>query len=225
VVNFLASASEALTNPLVNLWVSFVQLLPNLIAAIIILIIGYVIAYIIGHALKVILWKLGIDKQIEKAKMSKAMGRIRLSAILGEITKWYIFIIFLQSAVDLVNLGTLSILLQELVMWLPNVIAAALVIIFGLFIAHYVTLKIREHTDVKGGRTLTGILNVVIIFIVTVIALEQIGINVGILTNTFLILFSGLALGIAIAIGLSFGLGTQKNATRALDKIKKKWLH
>lgn len=222
--DFLMTTSEALTNPLVSLWVSFVELLPNLIAAIVILIIGYVVAYIIGHALKVLLWKLGLDKQIEQAKLSKAMGKLRLSSILGEITKWYIFLVFMQSAIDLVNLGTLSLLLQEFVMWVPNVIAAALVIIFGLYIAHFVAMKVREHTDVKGGRTLTGILNAVIIFIVVVIALEQIGINVSILTNTFLILLGGLALGIAIAIGLSFGLGTQKDAGKALEKIKK-WIH
>jgi len=224
VVDFLVSASEALTNPLVNLWISFVNILPNLIAAIIILIIGYVVAYILGHAVKVLLFKLGLDNQIEKARISKALGRIKLSALLGEITKWYIFIIFLQSAIDLVNLGTLSILLQEFVMWLPNVIAAALIIIFGLFLAHFVTLKIREHTDVKGGKTLTGILNIVITFIVVVIALEQIGINVSILSNMFLILLGGLALGAAIAIGLSFGLGMQKDSGKALEKMKK-WFH
>ncbi|MDP2908217.1 MAG: hypothetical protein Q8N77_00250 [Nanoarchaeota archaeon] len=224
VVDFLTTTSEALTNPLVSLWVSFVELLPNLIAAIVILIIGYVVAYIIGHALKVMLWKLGLDKQIDQAKLSKAMGKLRLSSILGEITKWYIFLVFLQSAIDLVNLGTLSLLLQEFVMWIPNVIAAALVIIFGLYVAHFITLKVREHTDVRGGRTLTGILNTVIIFIVIVIAMEQIGINVSILTNTFLILLGGLALGAAIAIGISFGLGTQKDAGRALEKIKK-WIH
>lgn len=223
-VDFLVSASEALTNPLVNLWISFVNILPNLIAAIIILIIGYVVAYILGHAVKVLLFKLGLDNQIEKARISKALGRIKLSALLGEITKWYIFIIFLQSAIDLVNLGTLSILLQEFVMWLPNVIAAALIIIFGLFLAHFVTLKIREHTDVKGGKTLTGILNIVITFIVVVIALEQIGINVSILSNMFLILLGGLALGAAIAIGLSFGLGMQKDSGKALEKMKK-WFH
>ncbi len=223
-VDFLMTTSEALTNPLVNLWISFVDLLPNLIAAIVILIVGYVVAYIIGHAIKVILWKLGLDKQIDKAQLSKAIGRLRLSSILGEITKWYIFIVFLQSAVDIVNLGTLSILLQELVLWLPNVIAAVLVIVFGLYFAHFVTLTVREHTDVKGGKTITGILNAVMVFMVTVIALEQIGVNVSILSNTFLIMLGGLSLGAAIAIGLSFGLGTQKDAGKALDKMKK-WVH
>jgi len=224
VASFLTTTSEALTNPLVSLWISFVQLLPNLVAAIIILIVGYVVAYILGHAVKVLLWKLGLDKQVEKAKVSKAVGKLRLSSIFGEITKWYIFIIFLQSAVDIVNLGTLSLLLQEFVMWLPDVIAAILVIIFGLYLAHFLTIKVREHTDVKGGKTITGIFNGVIIFIVVTIALEQIGINVALLTNTFLILLAALALGSALAIGLSFGLGTQRSAPKALSKIKK-WIH
>ena len=219
-VSFLMSTTEALTNPLISLWDSFVELLPKLIAAIVILIIGYVVAYIIGHAIKVLLYKLGLDKQIE-SKVSKSLGKMKLSLILGEVTKWYIFIMFLQSAIDLVNLGTLSILLQEFVIWLPNVIAAALVIIFGLYLAHFITTKVREHTDVSGGRTLTAVLNIVITFIVVVIALQQIGVNVSILSNTFLILLGGLALGSAIALGLSFGLGTQKDAGKALDKVSK----
>ncbi len=223
-MNFLTTTSDALTYPLKNLWVSFVDLVPNLIAAIIILIIGYVVAYILGHALRVILWKVGIDKQIEKAKLSKTMGHLRLSAIFGEITKWYVFVIFLQSAIEIVNLGTLSILLQEFVLWIPKVIASALVIIFGLYMAHFIRLKLKEHTDIQGGKTLIGILNAVIIFIVVIIALEQVGINVAILRYTFLILLGSIALGAALAIGLSFGLGTQKNANRALAKIKK-WLH
>jgi len=57
-----------------------------------------------------------------------------------------------------------------------------------------------------------------------VIALEQIGINVSILSNMFLILLGGLALGAAIAIGLSFGLGMQKDSGKALEKMKK-WFH
>jgi hypothetical protein len=40
----------------------------------------------------------------------------------------------------------------------------------------------------------------------------------------FLILLGGLALGSAIAIGLSFGLGTQRDSGKALEKIMK-WFH
>lgn len=218
---FLTDAGISLTDPIVSLWQGLVNLLPGLIIAILILIIGYVIAYVIGHGVRLLLVKVGLEKQIEKAKMTKAVGNIKLSAVFGEITKWYIFLIFLSAAVDVVELGTLSSILRQFVLWVPNVIAGALVLIFGLFVAHYVSLKIKQHAEMAGTKMLSSIIYFVIVVIVLLIALEQIGINVSILTNTFLIIIAALGLGFALAIGLSFGLGTKQEAGKALNKIKR----
>jgi hypothetical protein len=212
---------EAIANPLINLWDSFVGLLPGLIAAIIIIAIGYVVAYVIGHAIRILLQKMGLDKQLAKAKLTQAVGSIRISALLGEITKWYIFIIFLQSGVDLLRLGTLSLLLADFVAWLPNVIAAILVVVFGLIIAHFVAMKIREHTEIKGVKITSNATKILILFIAVLIALEQIGIDISILSNAFLIILTGFVFGVALAIGLSFGLGTKGNAMKAWNKIRK----
>ena len=92
---FIESTNIALTDPLVMLWRSFVNLLPGLIAALLLLLIGYVIAFFLGHALKVILDKLGLDRWIAKARLTKAIGNVHISSIFGEITKWYVFVIFL----------------------------------------------------------------------------------------------------------------------------------
>jgi hypothetical protein len=218
---FLSNTGMSLTDPIVSLWQGLVNLLPGLIIAILILIIGYVVAYVIGHAVRLLLMKVGLEKQVEKAKLTKAIGNIRLSSVFGEITKWYIFLIFLSAAVDIVELGTLSMILRQLVLWIPNVIAGALILIFGLFIAHYVSMKIKQHAEMSGAKTLSNVTYAVIVVIVTLIALEQIGINVSILTNTFLIIVASLGLGFALAVGLSFGLGSKQEAGKALAKIKK----
>lgn len=209
--------AENLLNPLINLWNSFVNILPGLVAAIIILIIGYLIAFIIGHAIKLVLQKLGLDNKLAKAKVSKAIGYTHMSAVIGEIIKWYIFVIFIQAAVDVLQLGALSIILNQFAMWLPNVIAAVIVVLFGLIFAHYVAIKIEEHSKVKGIGTLAKGLKIVIIFIVIVIALEQIGVDVSILKNGFLLLIAG----IALAIGLAFGHGGKKHADEAMKKLKR----
>ncbi len=218
---FLQNTGMSLTDPIVSLWQGLVNLLPGLIVAILIVLIGYVVAYVLGHGVRLLLIKVGLERQIEKAKLTKAVGNIKLSSVFGEITKWYIFLIFLSTAVDVVELGTLSLILRQFVLWVPNIIAGALVLIFGLFVAHYVSMKIRQHAEMAGAKTLAGIAYVVIIVIVTLIALEQIGINVSILTNTFLIIVASLGLGFALAIGLSFGLGTKHEAGKALNKIKR----
>jgi len=209
--------AENLLNPLINLWNSFVNILPGLIAAIIILIIGYLVAFIIGHAIKLVLQKLGLDKKLSEAKVSKSIGYTHMSAVIGEIVKWYIFVIFIQAAVDVLSLGALSMILNEFAMWLPNVIAAVIVVLFGLIFAHYVALKIEEHSKVRGIKTFAKGLKAVMIFIVAVIALEQIGVDVSILKNGFLLLVAG----VALAIGLAFGHGAKKHAEEAMKGIKR----
>ncbi len=218
---FLKDTGMSLTDPIVSLWQGLVNLLPGLIIAILILIIGYVVAYVVGHGVRLLLVKIGFERQVEKAKMTKAIGNIRISAVLGELTKWYIFLIFMSTAVEVVELGTLSTILRQFVLWVPNLIASALILIFGLFVAHYISIKIKQHSNMVGAKTLSTISYIVITIVVTLIGLEQIGINVAILTNTFLIVVAALGLGFALAIGLSFGLGTKQEAGKALNKIKK----
>ncbi len=220
-LEFLKDTGISLTDPVVSLWQGLVNLLPGLIIAILILIIGYVIAYVIGHGVRLLLVKAGLEKHIEKAKMTRAVGNIKISAVLGEITKWYIFLIFLSSAADVVELGTLSSILRQFVLWVPNIIAGALILIFGLFVAHYVSLKIRQHAEMAGAKTISSVVYFVIVVIIMLIALEQIGINVSILTNAFLIIVASLGLGFALAVGLSFGLGTKQEAGKVLSKIKR----
>ena len=216
-----AEFGVSMLTPLEQLWISAVELVPGLIGALILIIIGFFIAWILGHAVKVLLEKLKLDERAKKAKIIKAAGHIHLPAVFGEITKWYVFIIFLQAAVDLLHLGTLSDLLTLFVLWLPNVIAAVLVILFGLIVAHYVEIVIKEHTKMKGIGLLTSLIKAVIIIIILVVALSQIGIDVSIIENTFLILIGGLSLGIALAIGLGFGLANKGGSKEWFKNLKK----
>lgn len=217
----MAYFAEELLNPLVNLWNGFVIIFPGIVAAIVILLIGYLIALIIGHVVKVLLSKAGLDRILLKVDLPKAIGKFKLSSLLGVLAKWYIFIIFIQAAVDAVNLGALSIILNRFVLWLPQLIVAILAVFAGLFVAHYVSHIVEAHTAMKGTKFMSSLLKVVIIFIAVVIALQQIGIEVSILENAFLILLASLGLGVAVAVGLAFGLGLRGRAASYMDKLKK----
>jgi len=214
----------AVIDPLYTLWLSFKNILPGLVAAIIVLIIGYFIALIIGHVVRIILEKVGIDSKLRKARLTKLLGHTHLPNIFGEITKWYIFIIFLQVAVDLLALGTLTILLQKFVLWLPNVIAAILIFLFGLAIANYVEIKITENSKLRGSVLASQILKIAIIIIIIVIALKQIGIQVSLLENLILIIVGALAVGVALALGIGVGLGMQKSSQGWIENFKRKYL-
>ncbi len=204
----------AIRTPFESLWISFLKFFPDLIAVLLLLIIGYIFGAVLGHFLKIVLTKAGLDKQIEKAELSKAIGKIHLSSILGEILKWYVFIVFLQAAVDKINLGALSRILEGFVRWLPDLILAVIIVLFGMIFAHYIELKINQNSTVKGVSIITKILKWIIIFMVAIIAFKQIGIQVGILENAFLLVLAALSVGIALALGIGLGFGLRKDAEK-----------
>jgi len=220
VLKELSLASSVILNPLVTVWNSFVSMLPGLLAAIIVLIVGYFVAFLLGHGLKILLEKLGLNRWLYQSAVSRAIGHTNVSAFLGEILKWYIFIIFLQVAVDLLQLGTLSNLLNTFVLWLPNVIAAIIILFVGVALAHYIEMRMKAHTKMRGMNLSAVLAKLVIIFLVAIVALKQIGIDVSILENTFLIIIAALGLGIAIAIGIGFGGSMKGTSQKVLRSLK-----
>ena len=216
-----AQTGDMILNPLYALWANTVELIPSLVAAIIVILIGWFIALLLGHVVRVILERLRIDNKVRKSKMTREIGHLHLPAIFGELTKWYIFIIFLQVGVDLLTLGTLSSLLDTFVRWLPNVIAAALIVLFGIFIVQVIEKKVLEHSKVKGTHLVMKVIKAVLVILVTIIALKQIGLQVAILENTFLLLVGAFAVGLAIAMGIALGMGMKDSAKTMVKDFKK----
>ncbi|MEK6862747.1 MAG: hypothetical protein AABW57_01135 [Nanoarchaeota archaeon] len=216
----ISTTGSLILNPLITLWNSFVGILPGIIAAVIVLIIGYFVALGIGHAIKILLEKAGLDSYLEKSKFAREVGHFHLARVLGEIAKWYIFLIFIQAGVSLLKLGTLSSLLDRFVLWLPNVIVAAIIIIFGVALAHFISMKIEEHTVTKGVRFFSKLVKIVVYYVVLVIALQQIGVEASILENTFLILIGALAVGIAVALGIGLGKAMQPEGKEIVKDLK-----
>ncbi|MDD5178247.1 MAG: hypothetical protein PHT54_03140 [Candidatus Nanoarchaeia archaeon] len=221
-MGLLISGSELL-NPLIELGNSFVEILPGVIVAIIILMVGYGIGYLIGHAIRLLLEKIGLDKKLEKTKVLKSIGKFKLSALVGEIVKWYIFIVFLQAGSDVLKLGALSSILNSFVLWLPNLLAAIIILFAGLLLAQVLYHKVKETSDIRGTLSLGNVLRTAIIIIAVVIALDQIGIEISFLKDLILVLVAAIGVGLALAIGISFGLGGKEEAAEYIKKMKKKF--
>ena len=220
-VNELVATGNLFLQPLYQLWQDFVSIFPSIVVAILLLVLGYFIGWGIAHAVKWLLEKAGLDDVVKKAGFTKETGHTHLTGLVGEFVKWFVFIIFLQVAVDVLNLSTLSALLDDFVRWLPNLLFAIIIFFAGVALAHYVDLRIKAHTKMRGMLIASGVLKVVILYLVLVIGLSQIGIDVSILQNAFLILLGALGLGFALAMGIGLGLGIRSHAEEAVGKWKK----
>ena len=125
----LSTTGNLLLQPFKTLLMQLLDIIPGLVLAILVLILGYIVAYFIGYALKYVVEK-AVGAQLREAHLSRAVGHTNWSTLIGELVKWFVFIVFLNVAVNILNLGELSDLMHSFVMWLPNVLFA--IIIFFL---------------------------------------------------------------------------------------------
>lgn len=213
---------EPLTDPLLALWDGLVRSVPGIIAAIAVLIIGYIIAWALGRLVKAVLTRLDADKWLmKKTSIKKLMGDFRLSRFLGLITKWYVFVLFLPPAAEVVQLRSLSAFLYDVAVWIPQLIAGVVIALVGLLAADYVSAKINE-TKAKAAGLVALIARVVILVFTALIVLRQINVQVQVAESSFLIVLAGIMLGVALALGISFGLGGKEDAKKWVKDLKKK---
>jgi hypothetical protein len=119
---------------------------------------------------------------------------------------------------DLLGLPAVSVVLQQLTLWLPNLIVALLVVVLGGLAANALARVVRG-ASVEAGFTnpdvLAAVARVVVWAFAVVVAVNQLGIATG-LINTLLI---GVVGALALASGLAFGLGGWDRAARILDNL------
>lgn len=198
----------------------FIAVLPGLISAGIVIVLGYFFARLIGAVVRNVLYRINLDKRFRRDDLDDSLGQVSLSKLFGNIATWYVFIIFLSRAVDLVEFGVLSIFLRAVVMWLPNLIAAVIMLLFGIIAADYASDRVR---DIKTARigVVANIARWSIITVVGLSALEQIGVNVSLAKSILLLLFGTVILAFALAVGIGFGLAMKEEARGMIRDLRK----
>lgn len=192
----------------------------NVLLAIVLLIIGYMIGALVGHIVRKLLEKFGVDKKMEKERISDTMGELTVSGIAGKIIKWYVFIIFVGESAEIISLKQFSGLVEKFVLWLPDLIFGIVILVAGLILAEYITIHLKR-VRIPSVRIIASVVKVLIIFFVLVISLTQIGLNVGIVGNTFLIILASVCLALALALGIGFGLALKDEAKGMIRSLKK----
>lgn len=215
---------DILLDSLIILWQSFIVFLPTLLAALIVFIIGWIIAIFLGKVanriikaikLDFLLGKLGFKKALAKAKLKLDSGKF-----FDELVKWFFIIVFLMTAADILGLREVTLFLKTILLYLPNVIIAAIVLLVAVIVANFMQKLVKASADTAGlssAGTIGSMIKWAILIFGFVIALTQLGIATT-LINTIVI---GLIAMLALAGGLAFGLGGKEQASRILDRIKR----
>jgi len=212
----IAETTTALRDMALSLWRGFLAVIPGLVAGLIVLIIGYIIGAFLGYIVRKGLEKSRIFDKLLKTSFHKVAGKFDFPAFFGLLVKWYVIILFLNPVASIVQLSGLSWFFASLSVWIPRVIVAIIIGLLGFIAAEYVDQKIKE-TKAKGSVFLGPIAKIVVLIFTAIVALQQIGLNISLVENTFLIILAGIMLTLAIG----FGLGLKDEAREVIKRLKK----
>jgi small-conductance mechanosensitive channel len=217
----------AITTVVKGAWDAFATkimlFLPEFIGAIIIFVAGLIIAKLVQMLIVKLLRLVRFDSAADKTGVKGFLDKGNIiktpSEIIGSLVYWFVMILALIASMDALGLPIVSDILNDIFLYIPNVVAAIIILILGLLFGNLLSAVVRTAASNAGLTTAEGMaktaLYAIVVFSVA-IALIQLGIGEEIVASAF-----GLSFGaVALAFGLAFGLGGKEVAGEYL----KKWL-
>ncbi|OGH06084.1 MAG: hypothetical protein A2W22_04175 [Candidatus Levybacteria bacterium RBG_16_35_11] len=196
--------------------------IPKFIAGLIIILIGIIVASIIKQLIVAVFKALKIDAFLKKYGVPELKDEHTWTNILAELVRWFVIIVFLVPTADVWGLPRITTILNEFLLYLPNVFVAAVIALVGFVIArliHDVVLVSAKRVDPRTGATIATVARWAIIVFVILAVLTQLGVAADLVKT----LFTGFVGMLALAGGIAFGLGGQSAAKDSLDEIRKKF--
>ena len=219
-----------LESMLVDAWAVFIDMLPKVAGAIVVLIIGWIAGRVIGKGVSKVLDKAGVDDALRKTAIGKALERSDVTTVrfFDLIIRWFIYLIAVFAAVDILEITVLSEFMKTVVEYLPSFIAGTFIIIFGFIIADFIgdaVAAVSKEAKAEFSGIIAAGLKLLLYFVVLTIALGLMRIDVEILYIFANALAWGAAIGIGAGLGIAFGWGFKdvvaKNAKKWITSIEK----
>lgn len=198
----------------------FLAAIPRIIGFLVIIIIGWLISGVLASAVAALLRAVKFNDLAQRSGLSgfvRNMGvHTDTSGLLADIVKWFVRLIVLVVAFDALGLPAVSAVLQQFLLWIPNLFVAVVILVIAGLGANALGNLIRGSAAQAGlgnPDLLAAIARVAVWGFGIVVAVNQIGIAQT-LVNT---LFMGLIGALALALGLAFGLGGRETAAQIVQ--------
>ena len=200
----------------------FLGAIPKILGFLLSLVIGWIVASALAGIVANLLRTMRFNDLAQRSGFSgfvSNMGvRTDAAGVIATAVRWFVRLIVLVVAFDALGLPAVSQVLQQLLLWIPNLIVAVMVLVLGGLAANALHGLVRGATAQAGlgnPDLLGNIARVAVWAFAIVVAVNQIGIA-STLVNT---LFMGVVGALALAVGLAFGLGGRETAA----EIVREW--
>ncbi len=188
-----------------NLIARLTAILPSVITSLIILLLGYFLGRLFQRLIKRLI--LHINEKMKARLQGSILNlNLRSSAVFISATFfWIIISIAVLIAIQILEFNILNDLLERAMLYLPNIVAAILIVYAGLIFGRLLSNLLQSATTQSGIANKSFISIAVryfIILIAVIIASDQLGIHIDFLTDVIDIILAMLLFGAALAFGL-----------------------
>lgn len=202
--------------------------LPQFLAGLVLLLIGLSVAALLKEVvlrglafLRVEDWFSNVTSWFKTIKSEGAARGKVWSRLVAELVRWTVVILFLVPAAEAWGLPRVTDLLNQFLLYIPNVFVAVFIGFVGLVAANLVAEIVKNASTGLGSQSanlLSTVARYALVLFTTLVVLNQLGIAADLIR----ILFTGIVAMLTLAGGIAFGLGGQDGARKFLDDLKKR---
>lgn len=224
-VRTIQDTGAALEASLANALSIFMASIPRIVGFLFVLLIGWFIASLLAKAVAALLRAVKFNDLAQRSGLADFVHNMGVktdsAGVIAGVAKWFVRLIVLVVAFDILRLPAVSQVLQQLLLWLPNLIVALVVLVIGGLAATALSNLVRGATTQAGltsSNALATIAKAAVWAFAVIVAVNQLGIA-DVLINTLLM---GVVGALALATGLAFGLGGRDHAAQVLNRVSQK---
>jgi small-conductance mechanosensitive channel len=186
--------------------------IPRVLLGLVVAALLVVVAKVLEWVARNLLTRLRFDALVQQTGLDKALHRIGvrrpLSVVLPRLAYLLLLLLFARTAADAFGLRAISDAIGTMFGYLPNAVAAALIVVVGSTVSQFAGEAIRrsaEDSGIEFAKPLGSLASGLILFIVGVMAIGQLKFDTEMVRIVTICVLSG----IALAFGLSIGLGSR----------------
>ncbi|MEN6342410.1 MAG: hypothetical protein ABFC89_07600 [Methanospirillum sp.] len=204
-----------------------IAFLPNLLAAIVILIIGWIIGRLLGKGVAALLDRLGIDDALARTSIGKAVerqyggaGTRGIVQFFDLIVRWFVYLIAIVAAANALNLAFLTVLVQQIIAFLPNIAIFVILLIVGFIVIDWFADFLRNLGASRRISMMSPLITAIqafLYFVLVILALQQLKIDLTIIYIFVTPIAWGIGLGLGAAIAIIVGFGLRNRAPQMMD--------
>lgn len=213
---FFQELGDSLENSMQQFGTDLIDLIPRLIMAILLILVGMAVGKIAAKIVKTVLDKINIAKGIEKMNLD-SLGDVsnKFSTWVSKFIYFFILLVFVISATDILGLDVVSVEIQKLIAYLPTLLSAIIIFLIGFFIAGFIRDLIKNTTKslgISAGSLMANVVYYFLLIIIMLTTLKQANINTDLLTSNVIMMIGS----VLLAAGVSYGIASRHVLTNVL---------